>query len=537
MSVFLQPLVKSEPYNITLRLALADTYQTLRYPDLAAGEAYKALLLVDEVCDESGEYHELAFEAARQAIATQIESTGEELKRDGVTSETTDEEVSLWAEGPFSEASYTALIANLAACGCLRSASELYAQMMKKHPHLSRDDLRRALVDIGVQALPESGLVRRELYPWNDHEPDRFAEETLNFLNEWMQDAGPKLEVRATALPVLSPNASGSSESSVTRQFGVFAKDELKPGETVLLETSLLTANSRLHGDFCDACSATLPSIANAPTSSIDSRTNTVCCDECDDAVFCSQSCLEMAQETYHPAVCGRDISAIARDVPPVEVADALYSLLLLRAMAMSETQDIHPLDVKEVKYLWGDFCSRSPWDIFNQDSTNAHGSLPRALPFSFKYQILMPLNMLEKMDVNIFDNGGRFDTWVLNTLYSKFRGTASARQGHDGRPDVSAVHPLWSLANHSCDPHGTWEWEGKMKFWVKPERAQWLGKPVGDKRQAGVQKGKEVMNHYCDVDLDVRERREWAAGALGGVCKCERCLWEEQHYTLEGST
>ena len=48
-------------------------------------------------------------------------------------------------------------------------------------------------------------------------------------------------------------------------------------------------------------------------------------------------------------------------------------------------------------------------------------------------------------------------------------------------------------------------------------------------KWKGGILMGEEVLNHYCDVELDVKQRREWAVGALGGVCVCERCVWEER--------
>jgi hypothetical protein len=316
------------------------------------------------------------------------------------------------------------------------------------------------------------------------------------------------------------------SHNQTIKQLGVFAKEDLQPGETVLLEKSLLTATSRVHETYCDACSAKLQSVGAVPRQG--DGQDPVACGECQEAVFCCQKCHDLAQESYHPALCGTDVSAMARDGPAGEAADALYSLLLLRTLAMSETQDEHPLDLKEVKYIWGDFQHPGSPDRTNASSRDAHGGFPRTLPFSFKYNILMPLNMLEKMDVDIFDDGGKYSTWVFNTLYAKFRGTASARQGPDGRPELAAVHPLWCLANHSCDPNVTWEWEGDMRLWVKKERTQWLGKQEAERMPPGVKQGGEVVHHYCDVSLPVKERREWAAGALGGVCQCERCFWEE---------
>ena len=44
---------------------------------------------------------------------------------------------------------------------------------------------------------------------------------------------------------------------------------------------------------------------------------------------------------------------------------------------------------------------------------------------------------------------------------------------------------------------------------------------------KGGIKKGEEILSHYCDVELGMRERREWAMGALGGECLCVRCVWE----------
>jgi len=50
--------VLQSPYSIPTRLTLTNHYIDLGYPDLAAGEAYLALLLIDEYEDESGEWHD-----------------------------------------------------------------------------------------------------------------------------------------------------------------------------------------------------------------------------------------------------------------------------------------------------------------------------------------------------------------------------------------------------------------------------------------------------------------------------------------------
>lgn len=65
----LQKRLATQPYSVVLRLKLAKSYKYLGYPDLAVGDAYKALLLIDEVVEEL-EYHEMALDAAKADIAS-----------------------------------------------------------------------------------------------------------------------------------------------------------------------------------------------------------------------------------------------------------------------------------------------------------------------------------------------------------------------------------------------------------------------------------------------------------------------------------
>lgn len=390
-----------------------------------------------------------------------------------------------------------------------------------KHFKLQNVDALEESPYCHTSSWPDTGLVRRELYPWNDLEPDRFRE--LPNLNAMMSSVATKLEVRAVELPDLTADPDEESPPTI-KQLGVFAKEDIPPGETVLTEGSMLTANNKLQDSLCDACSGDLPDIRDPEASS------PTACPDCE-VVFCSEACMEKAIESYHVALCDRDVESIAKDVPATEATDALYSLLLLRALAMAETQQCHPLELTEVKYIWGDFHHGQV------KSFSLAQSAPKTLPFSFENNVRLPFHMLEKMDIDVFANQ-QYDVWVFNTLYAKFRGTASARlSGLGGRargPEVSAVHPMWCIANHSCDPNVSWEWGANIEFRAREGRALW--KRANDESmkesQAGIKKDEEVLNHYCDIDLPVSERREWAKGALGGSCKCERCKWEAGEVT-----
>ena len=433
--------------------------------------------------------------------------------------------------------SYRLLSQSLYLCDCHRTAVDYAFKGIKLYPNDNVLESIRANIApsppvrgekarspyADARKWPNSGLVRRELYPWNIYEPDRFAD--LPALNRQMAEVAPKLEVRAVDLPALGP----ASGKKISTQLGVFAKEDFEPGELILDELSFVTANNKLQDLLCDCCSNALPD-GDGPRNA-----EVIGCLECD-IVFCSQRCNDLAMETYHPALCGLDdVEAIAKDVKPADAADSLYSLLLLRVLAYAESNECHPLECPEIKYVWGDF-HKLPLDARWLASPSASNlSLPRTLPFSFDQNIRLPFHMLERMNIDIFASP-HYDVWVFNTLYAKFRGTASARlsgakKGARARgPEVCAVHALWSLANHSCDPNVRWEWTQAMEFEVREERVGWKGKT--GRATAGIRKGEEILSHYCDIELGVNDRRAWASGALGGDCMCERCKWEA---ALEG--
>ncbi|KAB8296904.1 hypothetical protein EYC80_002313 [Monilinia laxa] len=531
--------LEEEPYDLLLYLERASVYGDLGYPDLAAGDSYRALLLCDELKDESYEYHEQALETFKSRLAAGF--SGGILKRyvyatagspgdiegkgiEKVDVDKVDEEVYMRIADKAALRCYQNLSLSLLLCGCLKSAYDFCSRGLKVAPDdeelnqvkgyiftVAKRRLKTAEVD--VAELPDQGLVRREIYPWNDHEPNRFSPESLDFLNRELKAISSKVEVRAVELPTLVEAAIVPDEDGnipTNKQLGLFATGDIHLGETVLEETSVLTVNNRLKDALCDACSTVLPPLGKNST--------VVGCPDCYDIMFCNESCLNLALETYHPAICEKDVDAISKDPDPKESPNALYLLLLARSLAMSATQEVHPLDLKEVKFIWGDFLD---------SASNAVPISPRSepppvwtLPFSFASNISTPLHILEKMDIDIFAELASYDLWILNTLYSKFRGTASARVNTTtGMPEVAAVHPLWCLANHDCDPNVQWEWGGRMKLWCREER-------IGG-RKGGVKKGDEIWNHYCDIELPVRDRREWAEGSLGGWCMCERCRRE----------
>ena len=517
--------IEQSPYSCSSYMQRAVCHEKLGYPDLAAGDAYRALLLTDELLDESGEWHELAVEAA------------EHQRDEGSKGGNVDGEEEPWyhaiAEG-CAQRSYKILAQTLSECGDLSAAWDFTERGLKASPDQDTlRELREQILNRHRQSqlendpmwdesafhprtdLPENGSARREIYPWNEHETDRFSDDSLAFLNAEIRSAAPKCEVRAVELPVLNTQALDQKLATIT-QLGIFATTDIRPDETVLLEPSVLTSSTGLFDPLCDACSSALPTV--------DPDLPLPQCPDCDDIVFCSDACLRRAQNLYHPAVCGLpDFDIVAKDPSPFAASNALYTLLIARTLAMAETQNTHPLDLPQVKYLWGDFTPpRSP--------------VTRTLPFSFETNIAQPLHLLSRLDKDPFtpETFGRYDTWVINTLLAKYRGVANAKMNaRTGSPEVAGVHWLWCLSNHSCAPNVKWAWEkGAMGSVARGpgDAVRWGADKDADAAwPGGLGKGDEVLTHYCDVELDVRRRREWAVGPLGGLCVCERCLWEDE--------
>lgn len=551
-------LLRVDFHNPVRYLQRGLVYSELGYPDLAAADAYYALSLLESViepdgCDYPARKHPGPLRLEDMPV---FDSHSKSDIKDVIVSlnidEQNEEEEDDTSFEPLSYADYLEtiddvyllLVKSLARCGCWRDAYEFCMQALK----LPEEQTRQAttgeslteLLELIKQQVPSDGATsefnparldrrgnaKRVVYPWNTHEPDRNSPEIARLLNERLQKVAPKCEVRAVELPSLHDDGSGnedpkensdSSEPKISIQLGLFAKENIAPGETLLHETSLLTATNRLHDDICDACNGPLP-----PLSSENPPRACACCL----TVFCTPECHDAALESYHDAICGREgFELVGKDIQDQkDKADYLYLLLLARTIAMSATQRVHPLDLPEVKYIWGDFHDlEQNKDTFIQRSSSA------TLPFSLQLNIIQPMRLLDEMGADPYKALPMYNTWVFNTLYAKFRGTASGRLSTwDGAPEVCAVHPLWCLANHSCDPNVRWEWGGEVTFMARSdeERVKW-GPEERQVTHDGIKKDEEILNHYCDLDLKVKDRREWAMGALGGSCQCERCVWE----------
>lgn len=587
-------------------LERAATYEALEYDDLAAFDAYVVYTLCQKelsgddefVTDleahslDGSEWHPSTEDVRRliiQALAVLVRC----LARLGATEDAVAKRVELRVHVAASVPGEN---------GEVESVDALLTWRPILHgSEVGAEDTQKRLESSSQRA--KFGASRREIYPWSTYEPDRNSPASVSELNKYLSRIAPDLEARVTSLPAF--DSLGNATGEVSCQLGLFATKNLEPGQEVLCEKSILTAIRPLEDALCDACGQDLEGISFDEIRQCDGQ-------DCD-VTFCSQNCKDRASKEYHcpdletdddddeadedaaiyedetrdvesvesawadhaqgndsgpysSAVataffCGnQDLSLIGRPTTTTTPEWDLYFILLTRAVAMSITQNIHPLNLTETKYLWGDFntcpvpftktkvTNLATSNDSNDDNINNNQQI-RTLPFSLHHNIELPLDFFSTLTNSLpsyhpYTNRWlhTFDAWILQTLLAKFRGVANATQSSfDGLPEIAAVHAGWCLANHSCAPNVTWEPTGVRRFVVRMSDGRDDHRHQHQQRDdnknlewSGIPRDREIFSHYTDIRLPLHERRARLREVLGGTCRCERCLFEERERERE---
>lgn len=505
--------LKDIPYEPGLWLLRAQLLLALGYPELAAGDAYKARLLVEASRDQSS--HLGAQVRLQYGMCIWLgwhhrwDPALGGLDAQFVNVTNVAEELASGLEG-YEQQAWSMLIIALQHADCLVENQKLAQEAAQKfgmppaqdtgpwsedyqnylyhlieakkeacavHPELSEDEL------LMKKALLNGTIVIRQ-YPWMHSFLER-SEKTRN-------QASAELTKTSGSQCVLGESGIQGAD------LGVFAGRSIPHGEEILVDRSYTAATS--EPGRCPSCCGSVPEPA-------------VSCALCGER-FCSTDCLNAALSKFHPPLCGKKIdfseleeTDLVKHTARNPLAEVLVMMrfLAIAVQSLKSSQASHPLEVGEINQMLANYSGKTQ------------------LPWNFPQAIVLPIRILQSLEVDVFADH-RFDTWVIQTISNRIQNNSAMGflEGYRGpdAPCVQGVFMKHAFFNHSCDPNVTYEDHPS-------QAAQVL------KAKRNVAGGEELYIAYdlgLDAEgMDVWKRREALQNWMGGDCKCTRCQVESE--------
>ena len=492
--------ISCSPYSASLWIDRGKCLLKLQYPELAAGDAYKATLLTK------------SFRDGKSKIATHV---GVEMARD------LDLTWLFNSEGSCLDSlmSYSTEICDRSHDLERRAQTLLTQALLCTHSFVEAFEVFQNIPGTRNTGSEVNVLRNTILKAWNiqsvlweadgmsEHEIQKDEKAGAVYVRRypWMS---ARLSVRSSHV-VMHANASIRRNSGATCYVG---KSKVRGEERDVLgmfaQTRLPSGMRFLH-DTTSLCAVENPAKACSTCCKVISSRRCERSAPCCNMKFCSPSCRNQA-EAYHKVQCGQDLELYrkARACPLVSAEKVTEDRALLRVLATVVGENAsHPLRSVVLGALTASY-----------DREDAER-------FSLATDIVRPIDMLTKLGVDVFSNAA-YDTWVVMTILARVRN--NSRESHvDGR-HLIAINPLFSFFNHSCDPNvvdDTDEDDTSSTLILKTTR--------------GVKANQELFISYLhedSLDLPRAERNGLLRQWIGRDCCCTRCLKEMAAEIEEGS-
>lgn len=219
-------------------------------------------------------------------------------------------------------------------------------------------------------------------------------------------------------------------------------------------------------------------------------------------SLFKSSTAFVACSQEHRCSACGNDSTTEGIQLPCCSTAKELVQTNLLQkiiasAYQHSQSQGQHPLSYSLIRSL-----------------TIARGT-NEAVEFSLKKDIIIPMNILVKLGIDIFDTP-HFEAWVLQTIQARLR--ANTWENKEGGIEFLGLSPPFSLFNHSCRPNVEWVF-GKD------------GTTIEIKTLRPIRAGDELYISYLqswDLVLGRIERKKKLVHWFP-ECQCLKCKEEEE--------
>ncbi|KAH0543120.1 hypothetical protein FGG08_002546 [Glutinoglossum americanum] len=454
------------------------------YPELAVGDAYKSILLIDAALGHSSN---LGWQVRLQL--------GMKLWYPGASDDQCFGQASINSLiGIIQPSAHTVIAKSLIYLQSYPECIAMCQLTMGKFPdwtflveHLTiareRLETKRILLDrLGITEKEKNQRMRLGItlvrpYPWMPARFLRREQALIDSLNEELETWGPKCKIQPSSFkPSIPSHIRGIN--TIPESMGMFATGLIRKGEQVFVDTTPAGFSLRNVSLFCGNCCDNLPL---AP----------VALECCAISLFCSTKCRDLALAQYHSPMCGRDLNWVYIDFqsPPTEIPD-FRPPIFLRLLAMCIQRGVHPLQHPTIARLVPAYTSIHP------EGWSLHGN------------IYAPIMILEAFGINIYTDL-RFDTWVLQTMWWRFKNNASAEVTSE-QPIITS-NPFLSCVNHSCEPNVA------SRFGS--------GTTAGLEALREIREGEELFISYIPLDgMQKVDRRKNLAPYFGGPCSCTRC-------------
>jgi hypothetical protein len=270
------------------------------------------------------------------------------------------------------------------------------------------------------------GEVDTRAYPWIPSSQLRRDTDLLQSLNSELKRVSQgQCEVKESEIVNVGSDC-----------FGIFARGSIAAGSTLFIDSTAISATCDTV-QRCDACGGEFPRAGQVKWS---------CCSSPER--FCSLDCKVRAKSTYHGVLCGRA-------VPELDLLDEMMGpnnldtqdeaswklwtrvlALIKRSLDRKPYSFEHPLDVPAVKKL-----------------TTRYGVVRR---FSLLRDIICPVKILEQLGVDVYKDL-RYDTWVLWTISLRMEANL-AEHAFDAAGNeegiLLSISTHHTFFNHSCRPN-----------------------------------------------------------------------------------
>ncbi|KAK2628909.1 hypothetical protein QTJ16_002012 [Diplocarpon rosae] len=500
----------------------------LGFPELAASDAYKAILLCNaglDLCSPLGSI--VRFTTAMYAV----------FNTDGLTMQTS-EQLFRQVVGEnlltIRKSSYEMLINSMMDLFAYTDVIKTCIEARNLYPTGGESFDERNLIakkqfhsnakahaDSGFSIKDQkqnlvAGSCRVRSYPWLPARQRVRDKGLISIANNDLRVSSNSLEIQ--------PSTIGGSVQGLAQPncFGIFTTRRILKGKPFLKQTHPFAISLEQPELQCGNCFHFLADCSSV----LDLK----CCSI---YRYCSTKCVTAALDNYHRAICGKDFSEIINRAhnsyggksegtkyPGGETEMGHFTGWADKATDF-KTMDPHFRYVEQVPVILIRYLAMAiqyggdPLDHPHIAPLVANDTATGIMSWSFNGMILGPIKALEIMGIDIFADQ-RFDTWVLLTMWCRIQNNSAALDV--GFPN-SVMSPTYSWFNHSCSPNAAnITTESQMACDTETVSLK------------TIQKGDEVFVSYLsdeDLKMGRRYRQQRLKSWFGSDCRCARCQEE----------